>query len=195
MKISGRHILFAGVLVILAGVIVYRLQNPFIQQTTDQLTYTAKKGLSAKAGSNRAAADQEGKKKTMSVFDLFLNKPQISGAMHTDLFAEYRLPVKKRVSVKPVLKKQEPADPKPLRKDPLAEARKAITSYKLYGTFQEAGKKAVFLSKDKLVLVARIGDRLEGKYLIQDIQDTYITFKPVEVNQTLRLDMREFKDE
>ena len=195
MKVSGRHILFFAVLAILAGVVFYRLQNPFVQKTTDQLTFTGKKNTSNKGVRHTVQPVQEKIQKETSAFSLFLNKPEVSGEVHKDLFAEYRLPVKKRVSVKPAFKKEKPPEPRQPKTDPLVEARKAITSYELYGTFKEGGKKAVFLSKDKLVLVARTGDRLEGKYLIQDIQDTYITFKTLEMNQTLRLDMREFKDE
>ncbi len=45
------------------------------------------------------------------------------------------------------------------------------------------------------MLVAQIGDRLDGKYLIDDIQDNYIRIKTLEFNETIHLDMREFNDE
>ena len=45
------------------------------------------------------------------------------------------------------------------------------------------------------MLVAKIGDRLDGKYLIDDIQDNSIKIKALELNETIHLDMREFNNE
>lgn len=188
--INRRHILLAVVLVILAGVVYYRFQNPFVQQTTDRLTYT-----NASQQTVSSVKHEVGPEQKVSALELFLNKPQASAETYKNLFAEYQLPVKKRISVKPPPKKEPEPAVVPAKPDPLAEARAYLSSFTLYGTFKDGRKSAIFLSRDKQVMVARSGDRLDGKYLIQDIQDAYITFKVLGVNQTLRLDMREFKNE
>ncbi len=77
----------------------------------------------------------------------------------------------------------------------MEEAKEYITSYKLYGSYQQNGTRAVFLSKNKLVLVAKIGDRINGKYLINDINNQQIMIKALDINKTFHLDLREFKNE
>ena len=70
-----------------------------------------------------------------------------------------------------------------------------IASYRYYGSYHSGDKKAVFLVKNKLVLVARKGDRIDGKYLIDDIQDDFIRIKALELNQTIDIHLGEFNDD
>ena len=70
-----------------------------------------------------------------------------------------------------------------------------MASYTLYGIYKSENTKAVFLAKNKLILVARTGDRLDGKYLIDDIQDNHIKIRALDLNETIHFDMREFNNE
>ena len=189
-----KQILFFIVFLLLVILIIYRVLNPFEQARTQKLTFTGKPAVKmipiekAKKSANR-------QENSMTNISFFLNKPKVSGKVYTDLFAIYRPPHKKKI--KSMVKKniQKQTIPQIIKKDPVADIKEYITSYTLYGTYKTKNKKAVFLAKNKLVLVAGIGDRLDGKYQIDEIQDNYIQIKALDLNETIYLDMREFNNE
>ena len=193
MKLNKKYIIFIIVFIMLIIAIIYRVLNPFVQQRTDQLTFTGNK--KSKISSVKHTIEESRQTESQILVSKFLNKPKISGKVYKDLFSRYR-PVQKvgiKVPVKKEIQGQKTIDV--VKKDPVLEAREYIASYKLYGTYKSKDTKAVFLAKNKLVLVARTGDRLDGKYLIDDIQDNYIKIKALELNETIHLDMREFNNE
>ncbi len=150
MKLNKRHMILIAVLIVLAAVVVYQLQNPYVQPTTDQLTYTGKTAEPVKAVRHEMASP-EPENRSRSLVSQFLDKPNMSGKTHKNLFSIYTPPVKKRQFVKPVIKKPEPKPVEPAlpKRDFLAEAKEYISSYQFYGSYSDKGKKAVFLSKNK----------------------------------------------
>ncbi len=196
MKADKKSIFFIFVFILLVISIVYRILNPFVQQETDQLKFAGAKPVQKRI--NKEITNTGTDKEAVSVIELFLDKQEVPGKIHRDLFAAYppkkkvkkrrqNLPVKGKKSAKQIV-----ADD-PRKK--IDDARKYLTSYQWYGTYKSRGKTSVFLAKNKLVLVAKTGDRLDGKYLIEDIQDKYLKIKALDLNETLHLDMREFSNE
>lgn len=194
MNPDRKLLLFMAVFVLLIVSVAYRLFNPFVHQETDRLKY---------AGKKPSPRIYHGKIKTVGVVDKnsstierFLNKKNVSGDTHKDLFAVYRppgkVPAKKKV-VEPERKIQLSEDEK--RRQAINEARQHITSYTWYGTYRGPDAEAVFLAKNKTVLVARKGDRLEGKYEIEDIQEKFLKVRALDLNETLDLEIREFKND
>lgn len=88
--------------------------------------------------------------------------------------------------VEPVIKPLEP------QKDPVQEAKTGLAQYQLYGSYEVGGTRAVFLGQDKMVFIARAGDRIEGKYLIHEIGATEITLQALDINKTFQFDLEAF---
>ena len=179
--------------------IIYRLLNPFVQSKVDKLTFTG--GKTGKTDSQRESGVITDKSKSgkQPLVSRFLNKPKVSAEVHKNLFSIYRPPVQTDINdeAQDIVNQDIQAGHNidNLEKDSIQEIKEYISSYMLYGTYKSENTKAVFLSKDKLVLVAKKGDRLDGKYLIDDIQDNYIKITALELNETIHLDMREFNNE
>jgi hypothetical protein len=193
MNLDKKQIIFIIVFMLLIISIIYRVLNPFVQPRVDKLTFTGNKNNKISKPDDTIKARRQNKPQALVL--KFLNKSDISGKVYKDLFSIYRPPQKEKIKV-PVKKDIQPEKIiEIVKKDPVLEAREYIASYALYGTYKSKDKKAVFLSKNKLVLVARIGDRLDGKYLIEDIQDNYIKIKALDLNETIHLDMREFNND
>ena len=192
--------------IVLAGVILYRFQHPFVQKEVAQLTYTGAQKPDDRG--DASAGRQKGKTARTRTEAAEQKKrqenPILSGPghfhsshIHKDLFGIYEPPGKKglktitrRLSEKipPVAQKERPED--------LLETIKAyLSSYQLYGTYKDEKSAAVFLAKNKKVLVARIGDRLDGKYQIDDIRKNRISFRALDLDKIIHLDMREFSDD
>ena len=190
MKLNKQYIVFAIVFVLLIIAIIYRIKNPFIQKEVDTLTYTGKKTGEISLGKSRSSA---GDSQLSKLASRFLNRPQFSGEIATDLFSLY-------INTDGFPGEAQNMGPngeyiQEERKDPVAKISKDLLSYKLYGSYKSQGKRAIFLVKDKLVLVASVGDRIEGKYLIEELQDNYIRLKALDLNETIHIDMREFNNE
>lgn len=195
LKADKKVLLLIFVLVLLSAAVLYRLLNPFEQQRVKQLTYTGTRPVKEKKNlvpDIKAAP-------SISVIEEFLNKKPVSAAVHKDLFKTWRpksnLPVQKPDQPSKKTSQEEKEPPKPVRQDPVMKVKEYLSSYRVYGTYKSGNTKAVFLGKDKLVLVARTGDRLDGKYLIDDIQENHIRIKALDINETIHLDMREFNNE
>jgi hypothetical protein len=190
MKITRKNMIFFLALVLLILSIIYRLMNPYVQPRVAKLTYTGSiqrsetmKDLGAeKTKSNGVKEDLAG----------ILKKVKTSPRVYRDLFALYT-PAQTGQKEKTVV--SIPESSAAIEKDPIGEFKDYIASYRFYGSYNSEGKKAVFLAKNKLVLVARIGDRLDGKYLIDDIQDDFIRIKALELNETIDVHLGEFNDD
>jgi hypothetical protein len=173
--------------------LIYRLMNPYVQPRVDTLTYTGRssdsKKIKAEPGDDRVVADPFARS----------NGKAVSGKVYKDLFALYKPPQTAGQEKQSIGKKDrqlEITPPyRPVTKDPVLAIKEYIASYKFYGSYDSAGKKAVFLAKNKLVLVARTGDRIDGKYEIEDIQDDFIRIKATDLNQTIDINIREFNDD
>ena len=173
--------------------IIYRVLNPFVQPKVDKLTFTGNKNTKISKVEDSIEQSRQSKSQTLAL--RFLNKPKVSGKVYKDLFSIYRPPQKKKIKMPVKIDIQTQKMVEIVEKDPVLEAKEYIASYTLYGTYKSEDTKAVFLAKNKLVLVARTGDRLDGKYLIDDIQDNYIRIKALDLNEIIHLDMREFNNE
>ncbi len=175
--------------------LIYRLMNPYVQPRVDTLTYTGKvdnsKNLPTKPGDDGAvAADPFGP----------IKDNQLSDKVYKDLFSLYKPPKTDRKEKESIPEKKDSESKniptlEPVTKDPAVAVKEYIASYRYYGSYDRAGEKAVFLAKNKLVLVARTGDRIDGKYEIDDIQDDFIRIKALDLNKTIDINIGEFYDD
>ncbi len=197
-KTDKKFIIFIVAVFLLIISIMYRVLNPFEQQTVDQLTYNGTKTDKIKIQTKKNITHEKQSPSQDLVFK-FLNKSKISATVYNDLFRIYYPPEKsdKNHQIDVLSKRdiQEGQKSDSVKTNPVQQIRDYLCSYKIYGTYKSEDIKAVFLSKNKLVLVAKTGDRLDGKYLIDDIQENYIKIRALDLNETIHLDMREFNNE
>ncbi len=193
MKLTKKNTIFIVTLLLLIISVVYRILNPFVQPRIEILTFTGKKAKTENEAEHTIIKTSQFE--SQRLIDKFIKRPKISGGVKNDLFAIYEPPLGKRLKPAIIRPKAAKIDVSLPVKDPILEVKEYITSYRIYGSYEIDNKRAVFLGKDKLVLVAKTGDRLDGKYLISDIQENHITIKALELNKTIHLDMREFNNE
>ncbi|MFK5952279.1 MAG: hypothetical protein QM498_04415 [Desulfobacterium sp.] len=199
-----QKMLFCLILLVLVVAVWYRIMHPYVQPRVAELTHTGNKSiltsvlypLEKKTG---------GLKKTQtysnSVFDQFFNQPFYSGDVINDIFAGQfggneliNSPKKTDHGPADGAEERPPVDPVPQALDRLKKTVDYLLSFTFLGGFQSGEEKAIFLSRNNLVLVARIGDRINGKYLIEAIEEDSITIKALDINETLHLEMRLFND-
>jgi len=192
----------AWAVLLFAGVLVYRILNPYTQDKVEKLTFTnAGTSKPLKVSSQKTPRDKNNGSDFL--FADFFNKGVYSKKVIQDLFV---LPgrdvekVEKDMGEAVETQGEDPGlMPLPAESenpiDPLQEAVKYISSFKYLGSYESAGERAFFLSRNKLVLVARVGDRIDGKYLVEKIGEHSIRINALNINQTINLDIREFNDD
>ena len=206
MRFDKRHVVFVITLIILMISLVYRLRHPYEYERVEQLTYTGEKRAKAPAGESgfRKQGGTGGPAVEDPLLSGYIEGHNVSGTVINDLFAVYRPPrtpdtdrsvnrSNRNESNQPVQAGKSGGEKQ--KENPLDRIRKDILSYRFYGTYESNGRKAVFLVREKSVLVARTGDRLYGKYLIEEIREDYIRLKALELNETIHIDTREFNNE
>ncbi len=201
MTWGKRKLLFVVVLVLFAMILFYRFQNPYVQEEVDQLTYGRGSDISAEKFKSRVGADTGAQKKALDFSGraaVFFEKKEVKRGVQKDLFSIYSPPVKRKkvntVKIRPQQKEASVTESEN-KANLIRNAREYLTSYRMYGSYKNNGTKAIFLGRDKQVLVARVGDRLDGKYLIDEIDNNKIRIKALDLNETIHLDMQEFKDD
>ena len=190
----------AAAVALLAITVVYRIMNPYTLERVGTLTFETggrpevRESKSLKLSDAMVLTNRE---PPDSIVPRWLNRPSRSGKIVNDLFAsiDKEETPEETVTITEVF---EPADlPVEIEVayDPVQRAKEHISAFTFLGTYKSAGKRAIFMGKDKLVLVVRAGDRIDGNYLVEEITDNSIRIKALDINETIHLDIREFNNE
>lgn len=179
MDRSQKILLALGIIFLLT--LAYRVLNPFRQPVVAQLTHTGKPAPAKdtpKAEGARRAADPETAVVNLAVF---LQPPESQAAVYRDPFTPGTAP--------PIVATAPPATASALAPEegPEAQLRRDLERFQVFGRLEQGGNTSLFLQRGKQVLVVRKGDRLEGRYVIEDLTENSITVSaeglpaPVEV--------------
>jgi len=199
-----QKILFCITLLVLILAVGYRIMHPYVPPRVTQLTYAGNNSITTEAIYPLEKKTGELKETSVysnTLFEQFFNQPFYSGDVVSDIFAGYvggeeltNGPQKIDQGLADGAERKPPVDPVPPPLDRLKKTVNYLLSFTFLGKFQRGEEKAIFLSRNNLVLVARIGDRINGKYLIEAIEEDSITIKALDINETLHLEMRLFND-
>jgi hypothetical protein len=188
----------AAVVVLLALTVVYRIMNPYTQDRVGTLTFEngggaqVRDGKSVKLSDSMVLIDRD---QPDSIVSRWLNRPSRSGKTVNDLFASIDKKEEETVTITETFEPVELPVEIEVAYDPVQRAKEHISSFTFLGTYKSAGKRAIFMGKDKLVLVVRVGDRIDGNYLVEEITDNSVRIKALDINETIHLDIREFNNE
>lgn len=190
----------AAVIVLLVLTVVYRLMNPYTQERVGTLTFKNGGGAQVRGDKAEKAPDvmvTTIREQPDSIVSRWLNRPNQSGDIARDLFASMDK-MEQTDDTVTVIDTVEPAElPVEIQVayDPVQIAKEHISSFTFLGTYKSKGKRAIFMGKEKLVLVVRAGDRIDGNYLVEEITDSSVRIKALDINETIHLDIREFNNE
>lgn len=194
-----RKVLVVAV-VLLVLTLVYRMLNPYTQERVGTLTFKTGGGAQVSVDKSVKSANAmvlTSRQQPDSIVSRWLNRPNQSGNIVNDLFASMDKNGKTDETVT-IIDNVEPVElPVEIQVayDPVQIAKEHISSFTFLGTYKSEGKRAVFMGKDKLVLVVRAGDRIDGNYLVEEITDVSVRIKALDINETIHLDIRDFNNE
>jgi hypothetical protein len=192
MDVGRKRNLFIVLALIFGAVLAYRAMNPFRQAEVDRLTYT---GAAGPSGAGRSSA---GPGPLEVMLRLLAEPPPVSGAVIEPGFLK---PVPGlNLSPPPPRPEPEPLpaapgpepDPKPAEPDPVEVVNEELGRFQVIGFFIQNGEAAIFLQRDKQVLVVREGNLIDGKYRVEDISAEKMTLRAVHLDERVHLDLTQY---
>lgn len=175
---SQKHKILIGLCAVLAIALAYRLMNPFEQETVERLTF---------ARATRVAPSQTGSSMPPQAelrLDLFRSPPLRPVSIQRDLFQKPTIP-KPASANKP---KPQAKEPTPRPKSDRQKIEEHFRRFKTFGSYRHGRTIYLFLQRGKQVLVITRGDRIDGKYLVQEVSEKAATITaanlpgPVKIN-------------
>ncbi len=170
-------------LLILAGSITYRLLNPIEQERIARLSYTGVRPAvphKIKAGDTSSA--ETGR---IIRLDLLTEPRSHSGRTRRDIFN------KRRVTVQ----RPQPASPPRVIPPANLERRKVqeqLDRFRTFGYMDQKNERTLFLEYGRDILVVRKGDRINGKYLVKDINPERLTLWAEMLGEHIHIDLTQF---
>ena len=181
-------------LVVFLVALVYRINHPFKQQTVDALTYQGKRAGNSHVVTMKISAPPvrlKGEMPFSVMMDCLLTPPRHDGAISKDLFF-FRPKIETPVQIvpdEPELPPEEPAT-EPVRPiDPMEKVNAALRRFKVIGSYESRGERAVFLQRGRETLVVKEGDLIDGKYRVVAISDQSMALLAEKIGEVVNIDL------
>lgn len=188
MAWNRRKTWFLVLAAVFGALLVHRLLNPFEQARVAELTYGGPTEERASAGDGLDRFD--------GMLALLRDPPPVSGEVIAPGFLK---PVP-GVDLTPPPPPPEPASPPPAPSPPPEPAGpdvgaivdRELGRFQVIGFFISGGEAAIFLQRDKQVLVVREGNLIDGKYRVEKIAPDKMTLRAVHLDERVHLDLTQY---
>jgi hypothetical protein len=167
MKRDRKKLLLLALLALLALSVVYRVLNPYRQQTVDRLTFTGRSAQKVHQRIIKPVAEAAATGGETGLAALLAAPLSHDGGLRRDIFS-FR-PLVKAAAVKPAPEKKKPETGQTASRSegrPAADVPGRLQKLKIFGAFTHAGKTTLFLERGKEVMAVHEGDRIDGKYRV-----------------------------
>lgn len=197
MNVDQKKRLLAVLVILFLAVLGYQVLNPYEQGRVEHLTYTGdgKEEPVARAASKTPGGGKQEKEPGVDVYlNLLTDPPEHQGEVLNEHFFQ---PIP---AVKP-----EPPPPPPIpapaagentggppAEDPLSVVEEDLSRLQVIGIYTRGDEPVIFFQRGKQTLVVREGDRIDGKYLVEEITLDAITLRAEHLNDTVHIDLTRF---
>ena len=197
MDVDQKKRLLAVLVILFLVVLGYQVLNPYEQGRVEHLTYTgAGKGEPVpRAASKTPGGGNKEKKPGVEVYlNLLTDPPEHQGEVLNEHFFQ---PI-------PAVKPEPPSPPPtpasadgentagPPAEDPLSVVEQDLSRLQVIGIYTRGDEPVIFFQRGKQTLVVREGDRIDGKYLVEEITLDAITLRAEHLNDTVHIDLTRF---
>jgi hypothetical protein len=172
---------------LLAISVLYRLTHIYQQPKVTALTYTGEKTAtgSSKIVKKDIAATAE---TSMINLDLFINPRPHSRDVKRDIFSGHTAAAELGKPAggdqKSTIQEGETQTP-----NPEDQIKDDLSTFKSFGYAERGGEKILFIEKGKQIMLVRKGDRIEGKYIVKDLNQRELTLLVIANNEIVHIDL------
>ena len=184
------------ILIVLAALfiisLVYRIMNPYKQETVGRLTYTS--GKPAVTGKK---IHKESVKSLDS--DLLLDPLRNPKHQQASVFRNIFEKTTSRdaissIPAKPISSRQtkEEMNATAKQEQEKNDMNQGLDQFSVFGSCESNGRKYIFLERSKDIFIVRNGDIIDGQYRIENISDTALTIRSEKQGQSVTIDISDF---
>lgn len=173
---------------LLAISVLYRLTHIYQQPRVTALIYTGEKPAASSSKIVRKDIPVSAENTSMINLDLFTNPRLHSRDVKKDIFSEHTAAAEQEKPAGEVQKstiqegETQTANPEDQIKDDLS-------TFKSFGYAERGGEKILFIEKGKQIMLIRKGDRIEGKYIVKDLNQRELTLLVIANNEVVHIDL------
>jgi len=73
--------------------------------------------------------------------------------------------------------------------NPEDQIKDDLSTFKSFGYAERGGEKILFIEKGKQIMLIRKGDRIEGKYIVKDLNQRELTLLVIANNEVVHIDL------
>ncbi len=185
IRMKNKKIILAVLIILFTISLIYRILHPYKQQRVASLTHTNKKKI-VKVKKNTNISETRGLTAKQDIMlNLFLSPPVHSGSMHRNIFFQ-----QKQIKNK-TFQQQELQVPEKSTNDIHDIINSDIKNFTVFGSYENANEKVVFFKRGKDIIVVRKGDKIDDKYLIENISEHAVTVSIENVEEKIYIDLSE----
>jgi hypothetical protein len=89
----------------------------------------------------------------------------------------------------PTPKPSEPEPVRPTPPDPMETLNRDLGQMKVFGYYEGLGDMKLFVERGREILVISKGDKIDGKYLVKEIGNTWVTLRAEQIGQDVHIDL------
>jgi len=172
---------------LLAISVLYRLTHIYQQPRMTALIYTGEKTA---AGSSKIVKKviPSNAETSMINLNLFINPRSHSRDIKRNIFSEHTAAAEQEKPAGGDQKSttQEGETPTP---NPEDQIKDDLSTFKSFGYAERGGEKILFIEKGKQIMLIRKGDRIEGKYIVKDLNQKELTLLVIANNEVVHIDL------
>lgn len=182
-------------LLILAASIGYRVTHPFKQQRVEELTFKGDKNIRRIVKTPNTKSDSPAGTPDIVMLNLLENPPRHSGKITHNIFFP-KLSVHENDTAAP-----KPSNEiKPLQNnqgggiDTLQKHAPELSGCNVFGMYETENDKVVFIERGKDILALREGDIIDGKFLVEQINEQGLRLTSTQSDKPIIINMDELEN-
>ncbi len=172
-------------LVVFLIILIFRIMNPYTQKRVSKLTNTGKRKQAA-LKTVYTSGKEEPVEISSVMLNLLSNPPRHSGTMHKNIF------FKENHNMDTVFKPIESDAVLASVKDPARQIKEELSQLRVFGFYKEEKELALFFEKGNNIMIVRKGDRIDGKYFVENITKDSIFLRAENIDEAIHIDLEKF---
>jgi hypothetical protein len=185
-----QQVILAALLALLGGSLSWRMLHPFRQERVAKLTHDrrpARNTVPRVAGAPpSAAAEQPTAVLPAAPMEEAQAAPLHRAEVQRDPF--WSTPPAPPAAP-PGIPGAAPPTPPP---DPLLRLREELARFRVFGSWEDAQGMAVFLERDREILLVRRGDLIDGRFRVEQIDRRRMVLRAEQEKETVQIDLDDF---
>ena len=172
--------------------LVYRIMNPFQQQTISRLTYQSGQPVSAGTGTDQRVG-RSSDPETGVMLELWMNPQRQPATVFRNIF-EKRSVAADNAQPRTVSASSPEREPINAQSGNRADSylhglQQEISRFTAFGAYESDSARFVFLERNKDIYIVRKGDVIDGRFRIQDISNHAMTVQSETDGQSASIDI------